>query len=358
MAIAVLKMLTDTTWYLAFMAPILAALPDVAEWALLMVPVLWILYLALFWKKRDFISDIQDMVLFEARFLLVVGVVELCFIGPSRWQTLCSRPVLLFLIFGIFLLRAGRIAEAPGEKRGFWSTSGISLLAALSAAAVLSSKTVRDSVLWLLQTIYNHLITPLLEAFFWLFAGFCSILVTLFSMLFSISISTENQEIMELDLENPLELEEASTVQTPLPVKFIGYLLLILAAAAILFYLYRRLAGNAGGWKLRAAGSITRSPDGENPDSSERPGLFGRRRNVRYYYRKFLRLCVEKGLDAERPLTSSAVHNYAILYWDEEKSGEFRDLYRRARYGGEPEDDDVKRQAKELYQSFLSAGTK
>ncbi|MCD7955338.1 MAG: hypothetical protein LUG93_06235 [Lachnospiraceae bacterium] len=355
MAIALLKMLTDSAWYLAFMAPILVSLPDIAGRILLMVPVFWVIYLAIFWKKRDFISDIQDMVLFEAKFLLGVGIAELLFIGPAKWQTLCGRPVVLFLVFGIFLLRAGRIAGAAGEKRGFWSASGISLFSALILAAVLSSETVRNGALWLLKTLYNHLVIPVLEAFFWLLAGFFSILVTLFSMLFSGSFSAENQELLQMDLENPLELEEAATAQTPLPVKVVGTLLLILAAAAILFFLYRRLAGNASGWRQKVTGSISRSPDEEHPGGPKRPGLTGRRRNVRYYYRKFLQLCVKNGLNTERPLTSDDAHKFAVSSascQDPESSREFRDLYRRVRYGGEPEDEDTGKQAKELYQSF------
>lgn len=166
MTIALLKMLTDSAWYLAFMAPILASLPNIARWILLLVPAVWVIYLAVFWKKRDFISDIQDVVLFEAKVLLGVGIAELLFIGPANWQVLCGRPVLLFLVFGIFLLRAGRIVNAPGEKRSFWSASGISLLAALILAVVLTSETVRNGALWLLRAFYNHLVIPVMEAFF------------------------------------------------------------------------------------------------------------------------------------------------------------------------------------------------
>ncbi|MCC8047370.1 MAG: hypothetical protein LIP12_18105 [Clostridiales bacterium] len=355
MAIALLKMLTDSAWYLAFMAPILASLPNIARWILLLVPVVWVIYLAVFWKKRDFISDIQDVVLFEAKFLLGIGIAELLFIGPANWQTLCGRPVLLFLVFGIFLLRAGRIAGAAGEKRSFWRTSGISLLTALILAVVLTSETVRSGALWLLRALYNHLIVPIMEAFFWLVAAFCTILVTLFSMIFSGSFSAENQELLQMEFETPLEMEETAAAQTSLPIKAIGTLLLILAAAAVLFFLYRKLAGNAASWKQNAAGSISRSPDEEHPGSSRRPGFPGRRRNVRYYYRKFLQLCVKNGLNTERPLTSDDAHKFAVssaAAQDPETSREFRDLYRRVRYGGEPEDEDTGKRAKELYQSF------
>ncbi|MCD8019221.1 MAG: hypothetical protein LUF92_06450 [Clostridiales bacterium] len=352
MVIALLKMLTDSAWYLAFMIPILAALPDVAKWILLMVPALWVIYLAISWKKRDFISDIQGMVFFEARFLLGAGIMELLFIGPARWQALCGRPVLLFLVFGIFLLRAGRIAETTGEKRSFWSTSVISLLAPLFSAVVLTSETVRSGALWLLRTFYDHLIIPILTAIIWLLAGFCSILVNLFSVIFSGAISSENQELLEMEVEDSLELEEAATVQAPLVIKIVGTLLLILAIVTLLFFLYRKLAANASGWRQKVTGSITRSPDEEHPSQSRHPGFPGRKRNVRYYYRKFLQLCVKNGLDTDRPLTSGIVHNYAVSRWDEETSSEFRDLYRRIRYGGEPEDEDARERAKDLYQSF------
>ncbi|MCC8101210.1 MAG: hypothetical protein LIP11_02795 [Clostridiales bacterium] len=148
------------------------------------MPVLWAFYIILYWKKRDFISDLQSMVLFEARFLLCVSLLELIFIGPATWQALCGRLVLLFLIFGIFLLRAGRIAGTSGEKRSFWGSSGISLLAALCSAAIFTSKTVLHSVLWLLRTVYNRLVIPVLEAIFWILARILSAIISFFSAVF------------------------------------------------------------------------------------------------------------------------------------------------------------------------------
>ncbi|MCD7833543.1 MAG: hypothetical protein LUH00_06105 [Lachnospiraceae bacterium] len=353
MTLAILKILTDIVWYAAFMAPAVEAVSATVRFLFLAVPVLWAIYVILFWKKRDFVSDIQNMVFFEARFLLCVSLLELIFVGPARWQALCGRPVLLFLIFGIFLLRAGRIADTSGEKRSFWGSSSISLLAAFCSAAILTSKTVLNSVLWLLSTVYNRLVIPLLEAIFWILARILSAIVSFFLMLFSGAEQEETQETVLMDLGDSLRLEEMDTSQTPLIAKVIGYVLIGLAVAAILYFFYRKLSGNAFGWRNTAHGSITRSSDDENQAHSKTHRLFGQERNVRYYYKKILHLCVEKGLDPERPLASRDVNEFAASFLGKrEESEELTHLYRSVRYGGRLESQEQKDRAKEIYRNW------
>ncbi|MCD8348529.1 MAG: hypothetical protein LUD16_11435 [Lachnospiraceae bacterium] len=353
MILAILKILTDIVWYAAFIAPAIVAVSTPVQVIFLAVPAVWVIYVVLSWKKRDFISDIPGMVLFEARFLLCISLLELIFVGPAKWQALCGRPVLLFLIFGIFLLRAGRIADTSGGKRSFWGSSSISLLAAFCSAAILTSKTVLNSVLWLLRTVYNRLVIPVLEAIFWILARILSAIVSFFLMLFSGAKQEEAQETVLMDLGDSLRLEEMDTSQTPLVAKVIGYVLIGLVALAILYFFYRKLSGNAFGWRNAAHGSITRSNDDKNTKQPRQRGFLWQERNIRYYYKKILYLCAEKGLDTEHPLTSKDVSEFAASSLGKnEESEELTHLYRSIRYGGRTESQEQKDRAKEIYRSW------
>ena len=80
-------------------------------------------------------------------------------------------------------------------------------------------------------------------------------------------------------------------------------------------------------------------------------GIF-EKRTVRYYYRKFLGLCKNKGLPVPESATSSQIQEEAKALWPEEPLEEFHALYQRIRYGSYPETETEKRRAKELYRQF------
>ncbi|MCD7745970.1 MAG: hypothetical protein LUI13_11950 [Lachnospiraceae bacterium] len=351
MALIITKALVDGIWYLAFMMPVIESVPDAAAVTLTAVPFVWAAYLILWRNRRNFLSDVEGMVLFEAKVLLGISLFELLLLGPTAWQRICGRYVFLFLLFGIFFLRVSRVSEAEGRGR-FFGINGAYLLGTLLAAAVFASETLRNGVVFLLKKAYFQLILPLLEWVIRIVAYLLSALVSFLSRLFSGSAASQEQEALELTFENSLGLEEVSDTQVPLFLKVLGSLFLVLLAAAVLYYLYRKLSGNAGRWDKKAAGTLTRTQEQDQRRSSKRGGLFGGERGVRYYYRKCLALCVKKGLDTEHPVTSREVRDFSVQYWEKTKAEELRDLYLGVRYGsGEESGSDTKR-AKELWQSF------
>ncbi|MCD8014284.1 MAG: hypothetical protein LUG99_14115 [Lachnospiraceae bacterium] len=352
MALIITKALVDGIWYLAFMMPVIVGVPDAAAVILTALPFIWAAYLILWRNRRDFFSDVEGMVLFEAKVLLGIGLFELLLLGPAAWQRLCGRYVLLFLLFGVFFLRVSRVSEAEGKGR-FFGINGAYLLGTLLAAVVLASETLRDGVVYLLKTAYFQLILPLLERLIWALAYILSALVSFLSGLFPGSGTGQEMEAMELNFENSLGLEEVSDTQVPVFLKVFGYLLLALAVAAVLYFLYRKLSGDALGWNQKAAGTLTRTQEQEQKRSTKRGGLFGGERGVRYYYRKCLAACVKKGLDMEQPVTSREVCDFSAQYWETAKAEELRNLYLEVRYGFKEENVSDKKRAKDLWQSFL-----
>ncbi|MCC8101211.1 MAG: hypothetical protein LIP11_02800 [Clostridiales bacterium] len=156
-----------------------------------------------------------------------------------------------------------------------------------------------------------------------------------------------------MDLGDSLRFDEIDTSQTPLAVKVIGYVLIGLAAVAILYFFYRKLSGNASGWRNAAHGSIIRNNDDENARQPRQHSFLWQERNIRYYYKKILYVCAEKGLNTEHPLTSKDVNEFAASSLGKsEESEELTHLYRTVRYGGRLENQEQKDRAKEIYRNW------
>ena len=131
--------------------------------------------------------------------------------------------------------------------------------------------------------------------------------------------------------------------------KAAGGLMACLAAGWLLLLLYRRLTGS---WRTapgEQTGVLQKSQAEEaRQRNGSLEGLF-QERNVRYYYRKFLKLCRQKGMELEPSMTSEAIAGIALRYWNEDVLKEFQTVYQKARYGVGLEGDKEKKRARELY---------
>lgn len=350
MAVCILKALVDGVWYLAFMAPFLPAAPRAAAVFLAAVPCVWALWIFLNRGRRNFAGDSQDTLFFQVRVLIAVAAPELLFLGPGRWQRECGPYVLLFFVSGILLLRISRL---PGEGKvhaRFWGISGIQLVSAVAAAAVLASAVVRDWLAGGIGACYRTLILPLLEGVLWLFLKVLEALAPLAAGLFpnEVQFETIDPSVM-IDGEPGFEFEEVSAVGFPAVLKAAGVLMIGLAAGWLLFFLYRRLTGTRQSGQGEPVGVLQKSREETAGPQSRGLGEWLEERNIRHYYRKFLKLCRGKGMEFEPSMTSESIAGMALRYWNEDVLNEFKVLYQKARYGAAPEDAGEKKRARELY---------
>lgn len=347
MAVMVLKLVTDLFWYLAAMGPVIVSVPFAAGAILTLIPCIYGTWLILNRNRQDFSENCQDVLLFEGKVLAVISLFELMILGLARWQRQCGPFLFGFVVAGILLLRVSRVSEKDRKKAGFWGWNGLSMLPVLTAALLLASGAVRRSVWFLIGGIYQNLILPVILGILRLFIVALAAVAPIFSGLFP-GLSGIEAEMVVIDTETKVDFEAFEGTETPFFLKVIGILLLVLAAAGICYFLYKRITAASGPGNRREQGEIHKSSLSAK-EQREGGGLFGREKNVRYYYRKFLRLCRMRGISLERSMTSEEIQRCALQYWSKEELSELRKLYCETRYGDVDDRGERRQKAKELY---------
>lgn len=362
MIVWLLKSLTDVSWYLAMITPLFWVVPGAGQFFLAAVPAAWCGNLFLQWRKQDFGASIPDTFLFELRVLGVVSFFELFIVGISGWQRMCAPFAAAFGVFGIWLLRMIRIEESGQRDKKFLGLNGLYVAVVSAAAAILASPGVTGAVKLVFGSFYQGIFLPLLVLFFGavgrLFMAFWERFGHLFPKLHEVVFYGDQ---LALDTRTGLEGEAAGNSDFPEIFRYLGMALTALFIFLILRYVYRRLSDAAGRRRRVNAGAMERSGlSGSRRKKGQEPFLGGER-NVRYYYRKFLKLCAEQGVYTDEGyVTTDSVYRAVrrsgnTSHWPEEALLELRDLYRVARYGREPgglEPAEERRRAKEIYKEL------
>ena len=234
------------------------------------------------------------------------------------------------------------------------------LLAVLAAAGILSSRAVTGGLLYGLKFLYMTLVVPVLELMVRLLAGTLMGISWIFSRLFK-DFSYEMPENALDGLMAPEALpgfEGTAASETPAFLKFLGTLAAAAALLLFFWFLYRMLSGRGRETDRRPVGTVRRSQAA--PETGKRAGAreYMGDRGVRYYFRKFLKLCIAFQLPAdERSASSETVCSDAVCSWGmEEEITAFRDLYRKVRYGEKEETEAFKREAREIYKKVKKKG--
>ena len=243
MSLAV-KLLADTFWYCAILAPAFLAFNRFFRLLFGLALPGWWIWVIKNRRQKDLHGVLKDQFLFEARLLMGIGAFELLFLGPAEWQRLCGIFVALYLLCGVFMLRAGRLEENGAGGKGFLPRSAGTLAGMVLAAAILSSGTVYRGVLGVLGLFYERLVLPVLMVLFQLLMGLLSGIFGLFP-----EIEPLRQEAqMEISGGGPVDWgTEYASLQSPEWLKMLGMLIPLIAAGLLLRFLYRRFTdmGNA-----------------------------------------------------------------------------------------------------------------
>lgn len=352
MTVLILKLITDVFWYLAAMMPVISSVPAAAGVVFLAVPCVYAAWMMIFGRNRDFSGNCQDTFLFEGKVLAAVGFFELVILGLNSWQKQCGPFVLGFLLAGILLLRICRVTGAQSQVR-FLELNGLSMLPVLAAAVVLASKTVRGAAAALIGGVYQKLILPVLLGILKLFLTVLQALAPLFSFVFpGLTEISSDMETVVLDTDSKVDFGELYPIEIPIYLKVIGILILGAMLAVLFYALYKRITGAGGDGGRPPVSEIKRSRLSPEERREQGAGLFGREKNVRYYYRKFLHLCREKGMEVGISSTSEEIERRAAGYWPEQELSELGRLYRQVRYGNRKDGSKERQAAREIYRKL------
>lgn len=358
MDVLVFRILMDGSFFLAIFSPLILMGIPIVKFGLLAVLAAWVLWLFANWKSRNLAESVQDVVFLELKILAVIQIFEMLILGITGWKERCAPFLVLFAVTAIVLLRAGRLAggtadTGTGGRGRFWGVSGLEIAAVLFAALILSSGFVTGAAAGLIGKLYSYVILPILLLLLNVLAGILWILAPIFSAIFSKVENRQNDvEVNNATGQMTLGLDGTEAVHTPMFLKVLGVILILLVLFLFFRFLYRRLSEAGSGRDRRNAGTVTRSSLPASERKKGRRKLFDDEKNVRYYYRKFLSLCGKYGLIPEEgAVTTEVLHQMAADCWkdEEETLGEMRNLYLEVRYGGREDDDSDRKRAKELY---------
>ncbi len=361
MDMLVLKVLTDGSLYLAVFMPFFISAPAWGRVGLLAILASWVVWLFFNWGKKRLEGTVSKAVFLEWKLLAAAMVFEMVFLGMAAWRQQCAPFALCFFAGSILLLRGSRLQES-GQKRGmFWGANGRELFVMLLVAAVLSWKPVIQCFWGLLGTLYQTLLLPVIEAFLKVFIRILMWLAKYLAFLFpGAPEKIKMDEEIFLDGGMLPDLGAPETGQVPLAVKVLGIGILAFAAFLFFRFLFWRLSESGGRKKMYARGEVRQSYlKAEDRPLSGR-GFFGGERNVRYYYRKYLKLCIQGGLDMENHgVTSEQVHERASKVWGmEEDLAKLRTIYLKIRYGKRKESGSEREKVREIYKKVKERAEK
>lgn len=356
MDVLILRLILDTSFFMAIFNPLISDNNPFMRYGLLAVLGAWLIWIVVNWKKKDLEGRVQDIALTQVKIMTVIQLYELVLNGFEEWQRICAPYVAVFIVTAILFLRAGRLIGGSQEKKKFWGSNVAELCLILGVAAVFSSEVVKGLAWALLGKFYMTLVFPVLMLFLNVFQAFLMFLAPIFSALFSGAEMPEFQvEVDNRTGQDFLQLTgNEALAETPLWVKAAGVAVVVLIFAVIFYFLYKKFAVAGSGRDRSIKGQVKKSTIGVNERrTTKKPSLFDEK-NVRYYYRKFLMLCRKEGLEPEfGTVTTEIMRRIAVENWGEEESAdEFTSLYRDVRYGGLKDGEPERKTAKALYKKM------
>lgn len=356
MDILILRIWTDLSFYFSVFAPAVISARPAVRAVLIGIPLIWAVWLLFHWKKRNMAEHVPEVFFLEVRLLLAAGAAQWMFLGTAEWKRQCVPFIISFAVAGIMLLRFQRLIGGRQGKGRFGRDNGKEFLVILALAGILASETVRRGFLKILGEGYRLFLLPVLElgvrALVAVLMGIASLLSAIFPGFGSIS-QMENQA--EISIPEPITgISGAEKADTPAFFRILWVMAAVIVFFLFLRFLYRRFSRR--GWERneREAGEIRRSRTA--PASEKIPwfsGLTGEK-NVRYYYRRFLKLCMSRGIRVGRDAsTSEEINDQAVSLWGMKKElSELRGIYLKIRYGEKEEEDRERRRARELYKQI------
>lgn len=353
-----LKILTDILFYLAIFIPLIVNGAMPVRIVLAAVPVVWAVWIKMNWKTKDFMEALRENFFFQVKLLIFISCLEVFFLGLSQWSKLNAPLAILFAVVGIMAVKTGRISEGNQRKGMFWLVCGLEIAAVVAVVLFLSSKLFTGSVLALLGGAYNMLVLPVLLFMIQCIAKVLEWIWPFLMKIFSKELKFQaSDESITISGDLNVELEQAEQVAGAEFFKVLGIVIAVVAVVLFLWYLYKKFSKTYDTGR-KTTGTVSRSELTPQERQEEKRPLFGGERNVRYYYRKFMKLCMKRGGWGKGVVTSDHIHKAALFYWDEKPLSELRELYLGVRYGGKSDGAEEKQRAKEIYKSLKAVDTK
>lgn len=308
------------------------AWPNVAECIFLIPTAVYIVWLV--WKGDHTLGHERQKRLFGVFWKIMVVFIPLAAIfGGVAELTAVSVPyALIMLACSVLLLRALRHDAKIYCSRQYQVTNILTVLIALGAAYLVSSKAVLNAVAAGLKAVYTAVLQPILALLLNLILLVIWGISWLWSKLFGgTEIELEN---IQMDLSGMKEVipDDLQMKQTSDVVQVVFIVLGVAAAAALLVLFFRWLNRREGRGaefiqtqEQRESVEIVRI---ERKEKATQPV-----KKIRAQYRGFLKWCAGEGVHTQKTTTTLDVHrSISAVKGCDETSRQIRKLYIQARY--------------------------
>lgn len=271
-----------------------------------------------------------------------------------------QRPPLmmpLFLIFffsNILLLRMLRHTPESLSQRRLKIVSAIEICLFIGLVLFLSSPTALNAAVAGVSGVFQLLVAPVLMLFVYAAAAVVWLLGKLFSGLKLNSDTPIDVSFFQM-AEQELANQETQTVSHPVLLQvFQGIFILALLAVAFFFFrrmLAKRQVSAALGGAAESRSSVAKPSSFTRPPADRFPPREPRAA-VRYYYRRFLALCIDLGFPLTHSYDSSQVSAMMGSTLPKERLSQLRQVYIKARYSQHTVTKEDAAQAKAVYQQI------
>lgn len=336
---------------LAGLAAVFAFTRSAADMVVSAPPVLYVCWYV--WKRPQ-VTDYRDAL---SRFFLCLKILPCVFVFAAlvgNWTAMRDIVLpyfLLFLVLTVLLLRTLRHDEATISQTRFKLLNLASLAAVGLAGALLSSGLVLRVFRFIGSGIVRFLLRPVLMAVIYLFAGFVWLISRLFE---GIEFDPEELDLSQLgenmDLGSMLGLSgdgEAAAQQNNPIWDYILIGLAVIAAVALIVIIFRALAKHGRREEDNDFAAVREALEEEAPAARVNPRE--NRQRVRHYYRKFLKLCAQRGFELTEFQDSAEIERGTRHLFRNPAQTALRDVYVRARYSSAEVTPEDVQAAKENY---------
>lgn len=324
------------------------------------VPMVFYLAAAIF--RKSYIIGYDELL---TRFYLCLKLALfplLIMVIGSNWRGFAQvmLPYLFFyLILMVMLLRMLRHNEKVLTDRRFRLMNLLEITLICGAGYLLSSGYMLIAFRFLVGLAVRFILRPLFTGVLYILGGLLWFLSKIFS---GLEFNLESVNFSGLDdlgeaIQEGNNIAEYAAEQDNLAMRIAGFVLIGIAAIIVIlaiYFLFRALlrAGRRGDGNQFE--DVRESLD--RPEAGPRRLTRAPRDRVRFYYRKFLKLCDARGINTEDRLDSRDINRKARSFFPSAALHTLRALYLPARYSSAKITTDDVKAARSAYEEVRKSG--
>lgn len=292
------------------------------------------IYVALTMALERYDQDYSRFIsLYKGFIAATVILFVICIVG--QWMDLFNRYcigwIFTYFVTGIMVLRMIRQADSVLEDKKFMLMNLVLLIVVCAVGAFLGSDLFLGALAGLTGLIYKYVIAPVLTAAAYIMAG----LLWVFSLI-KFTPKEEEEENKDPDF-GMTEWEDREDKEISAPKEDIQQVILgivIIITAIGLYFLFRYMLGKKKKTEEGESLNEVRAPSAGKIESEGILGIVPRnaRDAVRFYYRRFQRICGARGIAIMPWYNTTDIRQQAVTVFSEQPVDELRDVYLAARY--------------------------